>query len=123
MVRAGTVLPARRGARDGDVRVVRLLPLLEELKQSALAIVVKQEIEPALQVVNKVEQLNGLLSLCQPSQDSKEYYQNAWSFHYLKKRVLTITNPDDYKYLDSLLVTDTTLADYGALYEPCSPKA
>ena len=34
----------------------------------------------------------------------------------MKKRVLTITNPDDYKYLDSLLVTDTTLADNGALY-------
>ena len=30
--------------------------------------------------------------------------------------MLTITNPDDYKYLDSLLVTDTTLGDNGALY-------
>lgn len=103
-------------SEHSDVRVLRLLPLLEDLKHTAFMIVAKKQVESALQVVNIIEQLNGLLSLCQPSEESKKYYQNAFSLHYLKKRVLTITNPNDYKYLDRLLVTDSDLGDYGALY-------
>ena len=49
----------------GDVRVVKLIPLLVKLKEAAVNIVLKKEIEPALQIINTVEQLNGLLALCQ----------------------------------------------------------
>uniref|UniRef100_A0A7S2CND6 Uncharacterized protein n=1 Tax=Haptolina brevifila TaxID=156173 RepID=A0A7S2CND6_9EUKA len=41
---------------------------------------------------------------------------NAWSYHYLKKCVLTITNPADYQFLDTLMVTDTNMGAYGNLY-------
>jgi len=52
--------------------------------------------EPAIRLLNSVEHLTSLLALCQPSAESKAYYMNAWTYHYLKKRVLTITNTDYY---------------------------
>lgn len=114
-----------------DVRVMRLVPALEKLRQSAIGVVSKAadgkagdaagaaasgDAAAAMQVLGLVEELRSVLALCQPSQESQKYYQNAWSFHYLKKKVLTITNAADYQYLDPLLATDTHLGDFGALY-------
>ena len=36
--------------------------------------------------------------------------------------MLTITNADDYKYLDRLVVSDTSLGDYGGLYLQYAPS-
>ena len=41
---------------------------------------------------------------------------NAWAYNYLKKCVLTITNPNDYIYLDVLMVSGTQMAEFGSLY-------
>ena len=73
--------------------------------------------EPVLAFMNVIEELRSVITLCQPSRESQSYYQNVFSYHYLKTKVLTITNPDDYKlYLDPLLATDTSIGDFGALY-------
>ena len=53
--------------------------------------------------------------LCQASEESKAFYQNAWSFHYLKKRVLTISNVEDYKFLPSPLCPHPTTPELGSV--------
>ena len=67
-------------------------------------------------MVSVVEQVESILQISQPDPNTQLLYQNAWSYHYLKKKVLTITDANDYKYLDRLLVSRVELGDYGGLY-------
>lgn len=43
-------------------------------------------------------------------------FMNAWSYHYLKRKILTITNTDDYKFLDALFIRSVDMEDFGNLY-------
>ena len=102
-----------------DVRILRLMPLLDDMEVNLTNIMAQQigpNQDPAIRLLNSIDHLKSLLALCRPSVESKAYYMNAWTYHYLKKRVLTITNPDDYQYLDHLLVVDASVRECGSFY-------
>lgn len=63
--------------------------------------------------LNRVQRL---VHLCTLSEQNRNFFQNVWSYHYLKRHVLRIGNPEDYKYLDRLFVTETSLGMNGVLY-------
>lgn len=71
---------------------------------------------PVALLINDIERLKGVIDLCQPSEANRALYMNAWSYHYLKRCVLTITNPKDYDFLDVLFVNSVDLGAYGSLY-------
>ena len=112
-----------------DLRLVKLLPAIQKLQSVALKcrtdITAKlskggedaeESTSPVALLLNDVERLKGLLAICEPSDANRSLYMNAWTYHYLKKCVLTITNTADYQYLDMLMVTDTEMQTYGNLY-------
>ena len=118
-----------------DARVVVLLPVVQRLETAALKhkgelarAEAKQKkpsgqtedddafASPLALLLNVVERLKGLIDLCQPSETNRALYMNAWSYCYLKRCVLSITNPADYKHLDGLMVVETSLGSYGNLY-------
>ena len=72
--------------------------------------------EPIAKLINTLEWLQSVLDLCQATSKNRTIYQNAWAYHYLKKRVLRVTRVEDYQYLDKLFVKDLALDNFGILY-------
>ena len=112
-----------------DLRLVKLLPAIQKLQSVALKCRTditarlskggedaEESTSPVALLLNDVERLKRLLAICEPSDANRSLYMNAWTYHYLKKCVLTITNTADYQYLDMLMVTDTEMQTYGNLY-------
>ena len=107
-----------------DVRLVMLCELIDKLRALVLAMLDKSqqnknaapEEEATLQLLVQVDELISITLLCAPSEQAKYTYRNAFTFYYLKKRVLTISNKNDYKYLEKLFVNDATIGEYGCLY-------
>jgi len=113
-----------------DVRLVQLIKHLSELRlgcESSISALMRssraskntsdvRDNEAPSRLLAKIERINAIISLCQASPLNRRLYQNAWSYQYLKRRVLRISNPSDYRYLDNLFVTETSLGDNGILY-------
>ena len=103
----------------------------------------KIEVQPVALMVSLVEQIESILEISQPDAGTQKLYRNAWSYHCapgppshtrpvpnershsprrprrsadMKRQVLTIGDPDDFKYIDKLLVSDAVVGDYGGLY-------
>ena len=86
-----------------DIRILKLVTLLKKLQAAGEAAVAREYGVtagiPLAKMLNAVERLHGIIDLCMPSSLNRHYYNNAWAYNYLKKRVLTITNPNDFKVL------------------------
>ena len=100
-----------------DVRILQLLPALSTLRGECLMIMAKKDIKAVGSMVSVIDEIESILDIAECSRPAQRLYQNAWAYHYLKKKVLTITNPDDYKYLDPLIVNKSVILEgLGGLY-------
>ena len=119
-----------------DVRIVQLIQDLKQLQMHASKLqkemlahakdsgadagaTESESVEtsnPLSSLMNSLYRLESMLSLCAPNETNRKFYMNAWVYAYLKRHVLTITNPADYQYLDGLMVTESTMHQYGTLY-------
>ena len=76
-----------------------------------------EEVEPIARLLNLLDQIDGYIAQCEISAHKRAAVLNVWTFHFVKSRVLQITNTDDYRYLDSLFVRSVALEPcFGVLY-------
>ena len=71
------------GTRHNDVRILRLLPALNKLRDECMVIMTRRKVDvkPVALMVSIVEQIESILELSQPDEETQRLYRNAWSYH------------------------------------------
>jgi hypothetical protein len=140
-----SVRPHCHSARCKLLRELRAAAVAAGKMLPAYLVSVSADGECVSQLLVKIGRIERIIALCKTSEATRLLYQNAWcvplpspsslgetasipsgslrerrscgrSYHFLKLRVLSISDERDYKYLDRLFVNDVEIRDNGILY-------